>query len=524
MQATIFNLLGGIGLYLFGMHVMTDALRQLASRRTRDVLARFTTSPLSGVLTGALTTALIQSSSATMVTTIGFVGAGLLTFPQAIGIVFGANIGTTVTGWMVTLIGLKLQWGTAALPLLFAASLVQMLARGSWARVGAALAGFSLIFLGLEFMQQATTGFEHLAIFDRLPGDSLYGRLVLLALGIVVTLIVQSSGAGIAMALVLLGAGTITLPQAAAMMIGMDVGTTFKSVLATLGGSRDMRRTAMAHVVYNVATGVIAFAVLGPATRILLGLLGGDAQEALVAFHTFFNVLGVVLLLPLIHPFARLIIRLVPGDSSDLTGALDRSLLRDADAALDAAQTVADAVGVALFQTLADRLDGKDRPGALAGRIAGLEVALHDLEDFATRIAVPPGHQAAALRYSDLLHRFDHLHRLSHRAMQEDRIALLATDPLLHRPAAALAAAMRRAVSTPDGARLAPQLARLSHLIEGRAGRLRRSVLLREHVGLVGTKDVFDLTDAMRWLSRAAHHCERIVHYRVAARIGGRPS
>lgn len=516
MSNNILQLLGGIGLYLYGMMVMTEALRLLAGRGVRQVLARFTTSPLAGVATGAATTALIQSSSAVMVTTIGFVGAGLLTFPQSLGIVFGANIGTTITGWMVMLIGLKLHLGLAALPLLFAASLMRLLGSGAWARAGQVAAGFSLVFLGLDFMQQGTAAFESVFLFDRLPGDTLWGRFLLLLLGVAVTLVVQASSAGVAMALVLLGSGAITLPQAAAMLIGMDIGTTFKSVLATLGGSRDMRRTAMAHVAYNVVTGVAAFAVVGWAAPALAAVLGGDAQAALVAFHTAFNVLGVALLLPFVGPFARMIERLVPGDAADLTAPLDRGLLADADAALDAAQGATSAVARELFRGLGDRL-ARGADGRLEDLVPRLETAVHDLEDFVTGIRLPegPGNQAA--RHTALLHRFDHLHRLTHRATQTERLALLAGDGFLHRPAAALGAALLRAAESPDSPAMAARFDRLSALIASRAQRQRRAVLLREHVGLASPASVFDLTDAMRWLSRAAHHAERIVHYGTEA-------
>ena len=214
MTEEILILLGGIGLFRFGMLTMTGALKQLASRQARAVLARFTRSPLTGVLTGFVTTAAIQSSGATLVTTIGFVGAGLLTFPQALGIVFGANIGSTVTGWMVAILGLKLKLGTLALPLLFGASLLMMLPEGRVRRIAAALAGFSLLFIGLDMLQTAMAGVNGWIGPESLPADTLIGRAQLVALGAVVTVIVQSSSAGVATTLVLLTAGLVSFPQA----------------------------------------------------------------------------------------------------------------------------------------------------------------------------------------------------------------------------------------------------------------------------------------------------------------------
>jgi len=424
MIDNILLILGGIGLYIYGMQVMTEALRQLASRSMRDVLSRFTRSPLSGAVAGAVVTALIQSSSATLLTTIGFVGAGLITFPQAIGIIYGANIGTTITGWMVMALGLKLHLGTAALPLMFGGALLRVFAEGRLARIGLLVLGFSLLFLGLDYMQRGTEGIDMMPFFDRLPGDTWTGRAVLLLMGAVFTVVVQASSAGVAMALVLLGAGTISLPQAAALVIGMDIGSTVKSILVTIGGSRDMRRTAMAHVAYNVVTGFAAFFLLGWATAGLVRLTG-DPLSALVAFHTLFNVLGVLLMLPLTAPFARLIERLVPADDALAPLRLDRALLGDADAALDAARGASASVAKALFAALGERL-GPSHDGHRLGALApSLDAATTEIEEFLTGIHIEGGKPGPIRRHAALLHQFDHLNRLAHRADQENRIELM---------------------------------------------------------------------------------------------------
>ena len=198
MSGDILTLLGGTGMFLLGMRMMTGALGELASRQTRAVLRRVTTSPLTGAVAGAATTALIQSSSATLVMTIGFVGAGLLSFPQAMGVVFGANVGTTITGWMVVLLGFKLDLARLALPLLFAAGLLLALGRGSWGRVGGLLAGFSLVFLGLDMMQAGAEGFRDGLLTFAPTAETLWGRLRLLLLGVAVTVVIQSSSAGVA--------------------------------------------------------------------------------------------------------------------------------------------------------------------------------------------------------------------------------------------------------------------------------------------------------------------------------------
>ena len=171
MSSEILALMGGVGLFLVGMEIMTEALRALASRHLRAFLARFTTSPLTGALTGAASTAVIQSSSATMVTVIGFVGAGLMTFPQALGVIYGANVGTTFTGWIVAMLGLKLSLGTIAQPVLLASVLASLLSTRRASRIARAVAGFSLIFIGLDIMKDAVAGFEDVLSADQVARE-----------------------------------------------------------------------------------------------------------------------------------------------------------------------------------------------------------------------------------------------------------------------------------------------------------------------------------------------------------------
>ena len=227
--------LGGLGLFLLGMVVLTEGLRALAGRALRRLLSRFTRSPLSGAMTGAATTAVVQSSSATTVATVGFVGAGLLTFPQALGIVLGANVGTTITGWLVVLLGFKLELGTAALPIVLVGVLIRLFTGGRASSAGFAVAGFGLIFVGISLLQQGMGGFVGIVTPDSFPSDTWTGRLLLVVFGISFTLVTQSSSAGVAMALAAVNASAMTVQQAAAAVIGMDIGTTVTAVLATVG-------------------------------------------------------------------------------------------------------------------------------------------------------------------------------------------------------------------------------------------------------------------------------------------------
>ncbi len=511
MAGDILSLLGGIGLFLFGMQTMTAALRDLASRRAREMLARFTRTPFTGFLTGAATTAVIQSSSATVMTTIGFVGAGLMTFPQALGVIFGANVGTTVTGWMVAILGLKLDLGAISLPLLLVAALASTLAPGRAAQAGRALAGFSLVFLGLDLMQAGTVALEPLLGRATRLHEGPGGILLLVLAGAAVTAIVQSSSAGVAATLVLLNDGLLSLVAAAALVIGMDLGTTLKSLVATIGGSVAMRRTAVAHVGYNIVTAMVALPLLGLVP--LVGQAVGDAPTTLVLFHTLFNLVGVALLLPVAPRCARLIERLVPDRRGALPEPPDASLKAEPAAAVDAARVNAGRLAEAVTGSLARQLAGQ--PAAPVS--AEVHRALDGLEAFLLDLSLPAADPALKSRYTALLHMLDHLHRLQHREGQELRLARVHIEPLLARPSRLLRLALDAARAGPMGAALAGRMRRVHTLVAGRSDRLRRAVLLREHVGLVPVSAVFEITDALRWLERVAFHLERITHYAAIA-------
>lgn len=173
----VLQALGGLGVFILGMVIMVDGLHSGAGDGQQRLLARFTRSPLTGALTGAASTAVLQSSSATTIAAVGFVSAGLLSFPQALGIIYGANLGTTVTGWLVVLLGFKLKLGVLLLPLIFLGTVLRVFAKGRTADLGYALAGFGLIFLGISLMQQGLQGFDDLITPHTFPDDTLIGRL-----------------------------------------------------------------------------------------------------------------------------------------------------------------------------------------------------------------------------------------------------------------------------------------------------------------------------------------------------------
>lgn len=513
MTMQIMSALGGVGLFLLGMELMTAALREMAGSGLRRSLARLTSSPLRGAVSGALATAAIQSSTAVTLITIGTVGAGLLSFAQAIGVLYGANIGTTVTGWLVMVLGLKLKLGVIALPVLFGAAMLSLLGQGHSARAGRALSGFALLFIGLDMMQGALTGAESLLHPGLLPGDGWGGRMLLTALGMGLVALIQSSSAGMALVLVLLGTGSVNFAQAAALVIGFNIGTTVTGLLAALGGGRAMRMTALANLLFNIGTAALAFPLLDLVAPILHGTgLGADDLTALVLFHTGFNTLGAAVFLPFTARFAALVERLVPERPVPLAEALDQRLLADEGAALDAAQGVADGLRHVLFSALAKALGANgDLRGLASVSVQGADV-IKALESYLSQVRISPQRTADQARYVLLLHQIDHFQRLLERCRQRDRIATLRQEPQLRRDIAALSAALAREIEP-------RRLERLSNLIGTRAARFRRGVLLREHVGLISVSEVFARTDALRWLVRVAEHADRLAVHAQEARV-----
>jgi phosphate:Na+ symporter len=301
----LWRLLAGLGLFLFGMYQLELALKQLAGRPFKRFLRQHTRHPVKGVLSGAFATAVLQSSSVVSLIVLAFVGTGIISLASAIGIVFGSNLGTTATGWIVATIGFKLDIEVLALPLVAIGGFGVV-----WSRAGTRRAGFShlivglgLMLMGLEFMKSgsmsATTLFDPVAL-------NIYPAIVFLAVGFLLTAIIQSSSATIMITLSALYAGVIPLASAAAVAIGADLGTTITALLGALMGSVAKKRVAAAIILFNIVTDAIAFAFLEPLLRLITEVIGlSDPLYALVAFHSLFNLIGLVLFLPFIPFLSR---------------------------------------------------------------------------------------------------------------------------------------------------------------------------------------------------------------------------
>lgn len=301
---TIGMLLGGLGLFLLAVKFITDGLKLASGHTLLSRLSKWTRSPVYGILTGLTITAIVQSSSAVTVATIGFVNAGLITLYQALGIVFGTNIGTTMTAWLVAIIGYKFNVDVFALPMIGLGVFLQLTNSNTRrASFGMALAGFGLFFLGIDVLKDAFEGIATILELQRFTIDGVAAVLLYLGIGFLLTVVTQSSSAAIAITLTAATGGILGLYAAAAMIIGANVGTTSTAGIAVIGATPNAKRVAAAHVIFNVATGIVALITLPvlflivKSTSRLLGLEDIPAIT-LALFHTVFNILGVLLILP----------------------------------------------------------------------------------------------------------------------------------------------------------------------------------------------------------------------------------
>ncbi|MBU2876722.1 MULTISPECIES: Na/Pi cotransporter family protein [Aliiglaciecola] len=301
LAGTIF---GGLGLFLLAIGMMTDGLKLAAGTSLRKLLSHWSSTPLRGIYSGCFMTAVVQSSSAVTVASLGFVNAGLITMRQALGIIYGANIGTTMTGWLVALIGFNLNINAFALPMIGFGMLLKLIKQqGKAASFGIALVGFGLFFIGIDTLKGAFEGIVLTLDISKISAEGISGILLFLLVGIVMTVLTQSSSASIALTITAASSGMVGIYAAGAMVIGANIGTTSTALLAAIGATSNAKRVAAAQVIFNGATAIVALLLL-PVLFYLIEVitnsleLSADPAISLALFHSVFNILGVLLVYP----------------------------------------------------------------------------------------------------------------------------------------------------------------------------------------------------------------------------------
>lgn len=320
------KLLGSLALFLYGMKIMSEGLQKFAGDRLRTILTAMTTNRVTGVLTGILITALIQSSSATTVMVVSFVNAGLLTLSQSIGVIMGANVGTTVTAWLISVFGFKVDIAAFALPLLAVGVPLLFSQKSSRKSIGEFIFGFSFLFMGLSYLQKYSPDLgqnpEMLAFVQEWTDMGFLSIIIFVLVGAVLTMIVQASAATMAITLIMCANGWISFELGAALAMGQNIGTTITANLAAMTGNTQARRAALAHLLFNVFGVVVVLLIFHPFMRGVSWFVsdvmhqGGDpaSQVAfeLSAFHTAFNVFNVLLLIWFVKAIERIVCALLP--------------------------------------------------------------------------------------------------------------------------------------------------------------------------------------------------------------------
>ena len=336
------TLLGALGMFLYGMNLMSAGLQKAAGSKLRNLLTAMTSNPFKGVMSGLGITSVIQSSSATTVMTVGFVNAGLLTLTQAIGVIMGANIGTTVTAWMVSLVGFKADVSALAVPLMAVGFILSLSKRDKRRNISELIVGFSLLFLGLSLMKESVPDLketpEVLAFIQEWTSFGFGSVLIFLLFGTVLTLVLQSSSATMALTLIMVNMGWIPFEMGAAMVLGENIGTTITANIAAAVGNANARRAALAHTLFNVFGVCWALILFTPFLELVgmtitwLGLpnplyidhtVAMTADEAtstlygISMLHTLFNVINTFVLVWFTKQIANIVTRLIKDKKSN---------------------------------------------------------------------------------------------------------------------------------------------------------------------------------------------------------------
>lgn len=324
------KLLGSLAMFLYGMKIMSEGLQKFAGDRLRRILTAMTTNRVTGVITGMLITALVQSSSATTVMVVSFVNAGLLELTQSIGVIMGANIGTTVTAWLISALGFKVDIAAFALPLLFFGLPLLFSQKSSRKSLGEFIFGFSFLFMGLSYLKANAPDLSHnpemLAFVQNYTDMGFLSILLFVLIGTVLTMIVQASAATMAITLIMCANGWISFELGAALVLGENIGTTITANLAALTGNTQSRRAALAHLVFNVFGVIWVLILFVPFTSavswFVTDVMGSTDPAVAVsfklsAFHTAFNICNVLLLIWFVKLIERTVCTIIPMKEQD---------------------------------------------------------------------------------------------------------------------------------------------------------------------------------------------------------------
>lgn len=352
------QLAGGLGLFLFGMKLMGDGLEMVAGSKLRGMIERLTKNKYMGALVGLVVTAVIQSSSATTVMVVGFVNAGLMNLAQAVGVIMGANIGTTVTGVMIA-INLT---AIAPIAVLIGVVMISFIKRNSVKHIGQIIAGFGILFMGMKMMSTAMEPLSESEVFTSLM-TSFSNPLLGVLVGLVFTAIIQSSSASVGVLQALGAAGAITLPSAIYVIYGQNIGTCVTALISSVGTSKTARRTAVVHLMFNVFGAIlfIVISMLFPFAELVQRIAPGSVMAQISIVHVIFNIVCTAIMLPLSSLLVKVACKVIPGSdpvkSSNSLAYLDARILSTPPVAVAQLFKEVDRMGQLAKETLGMAMD-----------------------------------------------------------------------------------------------------------------------------------------------------------------------
>ena len=519
---TVSIVFGGIGLFLLGMTLMTDGLKALAGDSLKQLLSKFTGGSFSAIFSGTVLTAVIQSSSATTLMTIGFVSAGLLTFSQSIGIIIGANLGSTSMGWIVSFIGFKVNMGLLASPLIGVGALLKFFSKGKYSPHGMAIAGFGLIFLGIDILQGGMSGLTESFTLESVGSPTFLQMLFLIVVGIAMTIVMQSSSAAIVITLSALAVDAISFDQAAVLVIGQNVGTTVKAFIATIGGSVAAKRTALAHIYFNVFTALVAFICLPLIRSFIFWLLdlfnSADLAIALAIFNTLIYVVGIVVLMPFLAQFRRFIAWRVPDKSDKLTKYLDPSVATIPPVAIEAVRRTLIKVTKVIATVGAELYQANQMTNNMSEKLEEAGMALSEARQFLSKISDEP---LATTKYDyqrqvSLIHVIDHLQRML-KAFEEREITLNWNNDeevnTLANKMKELFTLIETSLSYEGIADLVDKAETNSMAIAEVRRQSRKAIIEKTVLSQADVNDAIQMVHTIHWIDRIAYHLWRGIHH-----------
>ncbi|MBP7901294.1 MAG: Na/Pi cotransporter family protein [Spirochaetes bacterium] len=514
---SIANIAGGIGLFLLGMFMSTEGLRMLAGDSLRRILSRFTGGSLRSISLGAALTILVQSSHVTTIATIGFVSAGLITFQQSLGIIFGANLGTTSIGWIISLLGFKLKIGLIAMIAVAIGATMKLVFKNYFSKLGFVIAGFGLIFIGIDFLQNGMSDFGSFISISNYVDDSIFTRLKLVGIGIIMTVIAQSSGAALTITLAAVHLGQISVEHAAAMVIGQNIGSTLTAAVAAFGASSSAKKTALAHIFFNLFTGIILFVILNPfvvyTSEIFSSVIHGEEVIAVSLFHTAFNFVGIIIFLPFIKPFSKFLSYIIPSKKS-FTENLDKNVEALPAVAVESARRSA----LEIVSHLCNKCILILRTNEMSFNSAEIKNSTAKIAEFMSRVRMNQGIDYERKRKISLLHAVEHIDYLSACADETETWKNLQKYDLLKNLREELADELDKIImwiqskEVPYDAKAIESVS--ERMIESRK-KVRAGILEALSRGEIESEEAFRQIEALRWLERLTYRIWRSVYYLI---------